>query len=336
MAHNCGTGTFRDTVYSGSGASTGSAALRGHVESPSPSSLTSDLRATAPDFVPHLPPSVVSDSAEVKPLPQSGSITEFLGPVKYELDMYGLPWAYYMYQVQLAYDQGFRSGRSRSPRKVRQKKHRSCISSPADTTYVQKAAGQESLNAKTMPPPVSTVPLAVQRATQQQHGTIESANEAVETLREADAEPRSASPFAAQKGMIDRHYAFHNLTVTDRAPPGFDLTTIRNVGLPNGPHNIPPQASLTNTMPSRGRSSYDNNRRSNNRSDNGLYTYHNRGVAGVRMHDTVPFPDPVPPQGRPVGSVGGSETCEAVNVVYAAERVAGKACYGCEPDHPLE
>lgn len=303
------------------------------------SGLTSDLRATAPDFVPHTTPSVGPDSAEVKPGPPAGSIAQFLGPVKYELDMYGLPWAYYMYQVQLAYDQGFRTGRSRSPKKIRQKKHRSSVSSPADATQIEKVHGQQSLDAaRSMPPPMSTVPLSVQRAQKQQDGAIENANGATGSSQAGDAcaESRSASPFSAQRELIDRYNAFHGLTVTDRFPPEVDLTTIRNVGLPDGPRTAPLQANLTNTMPSRSRPSYTNNRRFNNRSDNGLYTHHNRGVAGMRLHDTVPFPDPVPPQGRPVGSVVANETCEAAMVAYAAERVAGETCYGCEPDHPLE
>jgi hypothetical protein len=67
------------------------------------------------------------------------------------------------------------------------------------------------------------------------------------------------------------------------------------------------------------------------------------------MHDTVPFPHPIAPQGRPMGGYDGnatnvpeyrqavgSEACGVVELVTAAERVGGEACNKCEPDHPME
>jgi len=71
------------------------------------------------------------------------------------------------------------------------------------------------------------------------------------------------------------------------------------------------------------------------------------------MHDTVPFPNPIPPQGRRINGFNdnprsnathvpdykpfvGSEACGVADVAFAAERVGGEACNKCDPDHPLE
>jgi len=290
------------------------------------SSLASELRPTATEFVPY--PANPSSAPE-KPSPEKVDIskldptTDLLGPVKYELDPYGIPWFYYMYQVQFAFDQGYQKGRSRSPKKTRQKKHFSSSAStpdpraqkvpemaPAMKTY------QEQQRLSTMPPPASTVPLAEQRA--QQHLTA-----SLETTETSG--PTPPSPFAAQKAIIDRHFPYRSATVTDRPVPGIDLTTIRNVGLPHGSRNAMPVRD--NNFP---------NARRNHRSDNGLYTYRGRGAAGLRMADTVPFPAPVAPQGRPVNSNAPGEGCGLVEFIYGAERIGGEACQDCERDHPLD
>jgi hypothetical protein len=292
------------------------------------SSLASDLRATATEFVPHPAPSDSQENTEASLPTQVDPATDLLGPIKYELDMYGIPWYYYMYQVQFAYDQGFQKGRSKSPKKTRQKKHRTSVSSPADATHQPKASGaltsfvpsQEHQGILDMPPPASTVPLAEQRAQKEREDEKTQQNDAPSTAE------RPFSPFAAQKELIDRQYTFSGFTVTDRPPPGFDLTTLRNVPVKrNDQHNTVPNRNHNN-----------NGSRRHNRSDNGLYNYRGRGIAGVRMQDTVPFPNPVPPQGRPVNSAVGSEACEAIDILYAAECVGGMACHDCEPDHPLE
>jgi hypothetical protein len=294
------------------------------------SSLASDLRATAPEFVPY-PTVATQENAQPAPVPRLDPTTDLLGDMKYELDAYGIPWYYYMYQVQFAFDQGFQQGKSRSPKKVQQKKHPH-TSSAADT-YPEGAKGKATNNesgqgqqrTSAMLPPTSTVPLAEKRAQQQRESVTE-------TMDASQNEPltvakRAVSPFAVQKALIDRHIPYPNARVTEVPVPGIDLTTIRNVGLPQNGYS-------SNTMPNRCKSN-TNARRNHRRSDNGLYSYRGRGVAGLRMAETVPFPTPVAPQGRPVSTVG-SEACGMIDIVYAAERIGGEACHECEPDHPLD
>ncbi|KAH5293845.1 hypothetical protein HBI12_228290 [Parastagonospora nodorum] len=335
MAHNLELGSLRRnedqhrtrsaSSASRLGSARDAASGRGRTEH-----LASELRATATEFVPY---PANSSSAPEKPGPEKVDIsqldptTDLLGPVKYELDPYGIPWFYYMYQVQFAFDQGYQKGRSRSPKKTRQKKQYSSSASTADLR-IQKAptmapaldSYQEQQRISIMPPPVSTVPLAEQRAQQQ----LSTDTEAIE-----NDGTTPYSPFAAQKAIIDRHFPYRNATVTDRPVPGIDLTTIRNVGLPHGSRPM-----HQNTMPVRG-NNYSNARR-NYRSNNGLYTYRGRGAAGLRMADTVPFPAPVAPQGRPAGSNAPGEGCGLVDIIYGAERIGGEACQDCERDHPLD
>jgi hypothetical protein len=320
MAHNFDIGTFHpddDKNRAASNASTSThssaqnaAPARGRAEHYEPtarrqaesehslqSSLASDLRATAPEFVPY--PSVTTPKiAQPAPAPQLDPTTDLLGDMKYELDAYGTPWYYYMYQVQFAYDQGFQQGKSRSPKKVRQKKQHP--SSSADSHAQKpnsKATNNEGGNGEqrttAMLPPTSTLPLAEQRAQQQRENNTETND-------------RPISPFAAQKALIDRHIPYPNARVTEVPISGIDITTIRNVGLPS-------------------------TRRRTHRSDNGLYSYRGRGVPGLRMADTIPFPPPVAPQGRPVQSAG-EEACGRIDIVYAMERVGGEACLECEVD----
>jgi hypothetical protein len=292
------------------------------------SSLASDLRATAAEFVPHPPPSECQEKTETSPPTQVDPTTDLLGPMKYELDMYGIPWYYYMYQVQFAYDQGYQKGRSKSPKKTRKKQHHTLVTSATDAPRQPRTSEaltsvvpqQEQQSSSSMPPPASTVPLAEQRAQRQREDAEAQQNRGPITSE------RPFSPFAAQKELIDRQYAFSGFTVTDRLPPGIDLTTIRNVTLHRN--------DLPNIMSNRDQNGNDSRRQ--NRSNNGLYNYRGRGTAGVRMQDTVPFPNPMPPQGRPANSVVGSEACGTIDIVYAAERVGGMACHDCEPDHLLD
>jgi hypothetical protein len=288
------------------------------------SSLSSDLRATAAEFVPHPPPVESQEKTETSSPIKVDPTTDLLGPMKYELDMYGIPWYYYMYQVQFAYDQGYQKGRSKSPKKTRKKQHRTLASSPTDAPHQPRSSEalasfvpkQEQQGSSSMPPPASTAPLAEQRAQKRQENAEAQQNDASTTSE------RPFSPFAAQKEFIDRQYAFSGFTVTDRPPPGIDLTSVRNVPLHRNDHPRRDQ-------------NYNGSRR-HNCSDNGLYNYRGRGIAGVRMQDTVPFPNPVPPQGRPANSVVGIEACGVVDITYAADCVGGIACHDCEPDHPLD
>ncbi|KAH7066298.1 hypothetical protein BKA63DRAFT_425784 [Paraphoma chrysanthemicola] len=321
--------------------------------------LGSDLRATAPAFVPHTPaesesgPSKASSAATVDPA------IDLLGAQAFELDMYGIPWFYYMNQVQFAYQQGFHNGRARSPKKFRARKNRLSDSSPASPHLPDQGqatgppAGPSGPRLSEMPPPASTVPLAEQRARQQRdssatgHRTPSTSN----TSENGFGQEQYCSPFSAQKKIIDEQQALRNTTNTTRGP-ALDLTSIRNVAPPHTSGNLQAYGGYNNTLPNRNNF---NARRFFNRSDNGLYSYGGRGTVGVPVQN-IAFPDPVPPQGRPTAPHGnmqienatatnelcqgyrqirGSEACGMVDIIIAAERGGGQACNACVPDHPL-
>jgi hypothetical protein len=356
MAHDFEIGTLRNAPEQLSTSRTTSFAARAGVQDPSivqtradqsapflrrraeseyglRSGFASDLRATAPEFVPTPLSSTRKDAIVAPTLPEIEPVVDLLGPAKFELDMYGIPWFYYMWQMQIAYEEGFQKGRSRSPKKNRHKKHHPPVSSPAGAQVFQTGDQQEQQRISDTPPHSSTAPIAEQ---QELCGRAEEGAEAfkISDKGKPPTHQRSLSPFAAQIEVIDRHYPSRNFRIIDRLPPGIDLTTIRNVGLPSGAYHMAYQPDFANPMPSRGRS--NSNRRLHHRSDNGLYTYRGRGMTGVPMHNTAPFPNPVPPQGRPVNSALGSEACGRVDIIYASERIGGEACQDCEPDHPRE
>jgi hypothetical protein len=304
------------------------------------SSLGSDLRATAPEFIPLPQHSVNSENTKPPPVPQPDSSPGLLGSMAFELDMHGIPWFYYMYQVQTAYNQGFQNGRSKSPKKFRQKKQRSSVSLPPNVDQpnwptTEGVPDQEPRCMSAVPPSASTIPLAEQQTQMKRGGFDEDVVTSTATQHEDGifAEERIFSPFAAQKEIIARQTSLHNTTNTPLAP-NVDLTTIRNVPLPHERRTMPPRNGYYNTVANRGR--HNNNRRYHNRSDNGLYQYRGRGTVGVPIHKTVPFPIPTPPQGRPSHSTVGSEACGLIDIIIAAERGGGQACHNCEPDHPLE
>ncbi|KAF2822411.1 hypothetical protein CC86DRAFT_357233 [Ophiobolus disseminans] len=294
------------------------------------SSGASDLRATAPEFIPCGASKTSAVTKAVIPTPSADPTTDLLGDQKFELDMYGIPWFYYMYQVQFAYNQGFHYGRSRSPKKFGRKKHRSSLTPPIATESMQYASGPaaDSISGRDMPPPVSTISLAEQRAQQKHHNSTRE----VSPHDGASAGDQMFPAFTAQQDVIARETRLVDTTNMPRGP-AVDLSTCRNVPPFAGTRNTAPQADYYNTMPARG---YHNSRHHFNRSDNGLYSYGGRGTTGVPMHDTAPFPNPIPPQGRPNGGFNDNPPCGAVDVVFAAERVGGEACNVCEPDHPLD
>ncbi|KAH7406580.1 hypothetical protein DE146DRAFT_397354 [Phaeosphaeria sp. MPI-PUGE-AT-0046c] len=296
------------------------------------SSLSSDLRATAPEFVPCTSTPAHQDHASI-PAPRQAEAssqlldpsTDLLGSMKWELDMYGIPWFYYMYQVQVAYNEGLQQGRSKSPKKIRQKKNnlRTSGQIPVQIPHTQHASDQQH-HSSSMSPPASTVPLAEQRAQKVSDVSVDRIPE----LPNDAAMSAPTTPFRAQNELIDRQNAFRDMIITERPLPGIDLTTIRNVPEAPRPHGA------FNTMQHRGHA--NQHRRFNNRSDNGLYSYRGRGLTGLRMHDTVPFPAPVPPPGRPFPAGATGQGCSVIEIVYAAEHVGGDACHECEPDHPLD
>tara|TARA_R110002003_G_scaffold140_11_gene12817 strand:- start:16493 stop:18874 length:2382 start_codon:yes stop_codon:yes gene_type:complete len=323
-------------------------------------SLGSDLRATAPEFVPRTQPEPEPEENDADTPAPTNAATDLLGSRAVELDMYGVPWFHYMNQVQFAYQQGFQNGRSRSPKKYRTKKNRPSVSSPASAHpandgQAEGTAGRPGeQRVSGMPPPASTLPLAEQRARQQREGSATGRCTPIGGQQNEDAPitDRPYSPFAAQKGIIAEQNALRNTTNTPRTP-NVDLTSIRNVALPPAPRNSHPQSGWNTTLPNPG---HHNARRYYNRSDNGLYSYATRGMVGVPMRN-IAFPDPVPPQGRPAGpprtmhaengpgyniqwpaygQMQGSEACGAADVIVAAERAGGQACNTCVPDHALE
>lgn len=342
MAHNFDVGTIgveeipypskvpsSDFSVNGSGGATSAGHPRAESEHSLRSSQSSDLRATATEFVPK---TVTPETSEITAKPPLDPTADLLGDQKFELDQHGIPWFWYMYQVQFAYEQGFNNGRTRSPKKHRgnnNKKHRTTTTSPTD--------GQSSQHCVTeMLPPASTVSLAEQRAQQERAN----ASDEVASPTDTSTADRQFSPFSAQKDAIAR-----SIGINAPRSPYVDLTTIRNVPSYTGHYGY-------NNIPNRGAHYNNNNRRNHHHSDNGLYNYAGRGFVGVPMHNTVPFPNPTPPQGRPTGGENGnprsmapvpdyrnavgSEACGVVDIVNAGERIGGEACNKCEPDHPLE
>jgi hypothetical protein len=309
MAHDFDLGTLRNTIEDSSASSaTPRASMstplhrRAESEHGFQSTPASDLRATAPVFVPRPAPRTQQEEEEAAVLPHFVPTADLRGPENHDLDMYGIPWFYHMWQLQFAYDKGFQTGRSRSPKKNRHKKRPSSISSPPEARRPQKDTDEEQ---DRMPP------IAKHRSQQDLRGGAAQSSRALSKAPQQPTTPTDeppTSPFAAQKELIDRHNRYPGFRVVERLPAGFDLTTVRNV------HPRPGRASTR-------------------RSDNGLYTYRGRGVP---MGDTLPFPQPTAPQGRPAGSAFGREACGTVEIVYASERIAGEACQECEPDHERE
>ncbi|KAF1936847.1 hypothetical protein EJ02DRAFT_358164 [Clathrospora elynae] len=314
--------------------------------------MGSDLRATAREFVPQAAPTtdpVIATAEATSPvLPQD--ISGF--PVDISmLDRNGVPFLYYMYPVHLAYEQGFRNGRAKSPKKLKHKKQRSSISSPisdqqhfskavpimgaSPATPLSTAATQRQTSAEMMPPP----PIPAHR--HQEDPKRENSNPGLQmqiSEMKISKEAPSAS-FTSQLDMIADQGALRDRTNynTPRSYP-IDLTTIRNVGLPLGPRSMYPTNYYT--MPHRGY------RQQNRYNGNGLYG--GRGNAGVPMYDTAPFPDPIPPHGRPDqgqaqaqagvppdyrGYTIGKEACGMVNIEVATERGGGETCNACSPGH---
>ncbi|KAL6706935.1 hypothetical protein ACN47E_004885 [Coniothyrium glycines] len=299
------------------------------------SRLGSELRATAPEFTPQPESQSIRTSLSVAPLETP------------ELDQYGIPWFYYMYPLQIAYQQGFRNGRAKSPRKFKPYKQRSSVAPPGDGQGVARRAAESSLHtvseSSKNPEHINTIlanvnsgsvgdPLPNQENVQGFSATQSPAsNKNVDTVA-------SIEPFAAQHAIVTRQTARRDRDdANGPRQPNIDLTSIRNVGLPYGPRNM--HAPAYYTVPHR---AYRSNQRYGG---NGLYG--GRGYVGVPMYATAPFPDPVPPPGRlndhehlrPLG-LGqfpgytiGTEACGSVDIMTAVERGGSNACNTCDPDH---
>lgn len=308
------------------------------------SSLGSDLRATAPAFVPQLPESKRSaNPVHGASLPEQSETfpTDFSS-----VDRNGIPWLYYMYPIQFAYDQGFRNGRTKSPRKFKPKKQRQSLSlephqhQPQQTTSPSTEAvsiavpathyTQRQSSAELMPPP--PVPTD-RRRDKTPHTELPQHTSSEPTSEVSPACDDTSSPFSTQLDIIAQQSSVGNtMPINSSRYSNIDLTTVRNVGLPFPQPNFRPPTYYT--IP------YRHNRHHYRSGGNGLYG--GRGCVGIPMHATAPFPDPVAPQGRPLhsnvlnqprGFAIGSESCGFVDIAVAAERGGGEACNTCAPDH---
>ncbi|KAF1837177.1 hypothetical protein BDW02DRAFT_566421 [Decorospora gaudefroyi] len=299
--------------------------------------MGSDLRATAPEFIPQpaaAPSPVIWETNARAPV----SIYDLPGlPADTsELDRNGIPFFWYMYTAQFAYEQGFRNGRSKSPKKFKPKKQRSSLSSPVNaqqqtfsqvvpTTAVKSAtplpaaAKQRMTSAELMPPP----PIPRRRGDPSRENSDPGLQ--FHESESAFSNHGSRQPFSEQFDLIAEQAALSNSTNNTPRHYTIDLSTVRNVGLPSGPRNMNP--STYYTVPRHG---YRNHRHPGN----GLYG--GRGnAAGIPMDATAPFPNPVPPQGRPDQPeyTMGKEACGRVDIAFAAERIGGETCNACDPGH---
>jgi hypothetical protein len=293
------------------------------------SSLASDLRATATEFVP-----------SQKDVPTEHATTDHASqisilPGMYALDGYGIPWFYHMYPVPWIFPPTFQHGRSKSPKKFRHRKQRLSISSPIEHKQI-KAELFPFIEAPAMPG-IENVTLSQPSAgahqeppTPELQGLTTASSDASVAVAMLYEQP-AAGPFSNQFDMIAHQAALQNRISTLR-PHYTDLATIRNVPAHNALHQVHGQGH--SPIPSR--------RQHHRYAGNGLYG--GRGNVGLPLYATVPFPDPVPPLGRPTEGYGrdpkayfgysvGTKACGTIDVERAAEHGGGKACNTCEPDH---
>ncbi|CBX91365.1 predicted protein [Plenodomus lingam JN3] len=326
------------------------------------SSGSSELRATAPEFVPR---SIVDKPIQSNQngLPQSASEppdvipTDVSDPPQFQpapwfpldmsgLDKHGIPWFYYMNPVQVAYDQGFRNGRSKSPRKFKHKKQRHSLSSPTDVHNCMPDQNLPPCKAITAAPPLATMgqrlssselmpPSPIPDHRRQQESNENMTQSSSESLTHR-AETRNDQmndrdvPFARQLDHIAQQDVLVNNTNIERPHgPRIDFRSIQNVTREQESRN--PRYTNYHTMFTR------HGRYHHRHAGNGLYN--GRGSVGVPMFATTPFPDPAPPQGRPPLGPGGrpvvigTEACGMIDVVFAAELGGGWPCNTCAPDH---
>lgn len=212
-------------------------------------------------------------------------------------------------------------GQSKSPKRLRPRKQRSapgdvpqgsgCGLSSLDFQTSESAAGASAAQSENIssgkamhdPRSVATTSSAKQMATT------------------AGSDKSAIDSFTSQFDEVAHQTARQTYTRKVR-PPQDDLTTIRNVAARDTG-----DVQGYRTLPSRRRAHYH--------TGNGLYG--GRGSVGVPLHATAPFPNPVPPMGRPAdGYVGynfGTGACGTIDIGKAFEHGGRQACNACEPDH---
>jgi hypothetical protein len=329
----------------------GSHSQVGSEESTHPS-VCSDLRATATEFVPKLMLTSGPTELATEP-PMLASLQDVAGlPDTAALDRNSIPFLWYMYGIQFAYEQGFRNGRPKSPRKFKPKKPRGPVPSSGDPHYT-RSPDDFALSVVTASSPSAATE---QRTSSVEFGSLPTgpaysphpspdqgyiqSNFTDDGPIENTCGPLVNQPFTKQYDKIAEHAAA-STHKSDSVPRHYniDFTRIQNTNFPTGPRSM--QFPAYHHKMSR----YDY--RNSRRSGNGLYGGSGRGnAAGIPIGATAPFPNPVPPQGRPgqIQSENGSaseysaysvarEACGMVDIVSATELVGGGPCNACDPDH---
>ncbi|KAH6883390.1 hypothetical protein BKA58DRAFT_304847 [Alternaria rosae] len=291
--------------------------------------MGSDLRATATEFVPQPPTMTSPIDATTENTPLSPSLDLAGLPDATVLDRNGVPFLWYMYGVQFAYEQGYRNGRPKSPKKWKTpRKQRTSVSSPADAPPYSSKAVPIANPGPATPPPLLARPRQEETHQENYHAGSSRMRSTPQAL-----EPSPNQPFAHQLGLIAERTALNSRT-NSNAPRHFGVNPQPWVGFPSGPHNAHPPTYYT--VPRHG---HRNNR------DNGLYGGR-CNAAGVPIDATAPFPNPTAPQGRPDQRQNyepaavdysdftiGKESCGLVNITVATERAGGELCNACAPDH---
>ncbi|KAJ8106411.1 hypothetical protein OPT61_g9556 [Boeremia exigua] len=277
-------------------------------EMPVGSSLTSDLRATATEFIPAQNVNVPDQVPQVL-------------PDMYALDGYGIPWFYHMYPVPCLFPPMHAKGRSKSSKKWRPKKQQS---TPISVEQFQHSSARPESIECAAGMTASQTERSIKNAIASRLQDPDSVVESMSLEKTLSHTKSSDGPFASQLDEIDRQTTLQTGTGTLTLPHK-DLTIIRNVV----GHGDLPQHKFQGyrTEPSR--------RRNHRQADNGLYG--GRGNVGVPLYATDPFPNPIAPMGRPaesyVGPTVGTSACGTIEIAKAAEYGAGPACNSCEPGH---
>ncbi|KAF2186457.1 hypothetical protein K469DRAFT_138665 [Zopfia rhizophila CBS 207.26] len=327
------------------------------------SSLSSDLRATAPVFVPQQQAGIFTDRPNLL-----FECNQPQGVVPFDpflFDMFGIPMYHYMYPVPMGGDTGFefntsplsspskKAGRNKNKKtwsqnpRPRGRKPRNGGSAASSQTKgpwelnPTKAVGDDGTASE---PQADTTP-RVSKATLAEAPNLNTGMLSVEH----EASFRNLSPFAHQLEAITEQAARRNSQSNER----IDWSTIHNVNSthsPQPPFNTPqgPSNSRTfHTNPSRNsnigfghynippfrHSRGNTGRHFRQHANNGLYadpgSYYGRRNAGVGvpLNATAPFPDPVPPKGPMRSRVEGGTPKEYIG--YRASEEDRKPSEGC-------